>query len=273
MERDARIWTPFWWGCGPDGWPLVAIPLGGSEEPGPGSLNDPGKLRPVTYLLEASTGRERHEIDGLAGARVADLDGDGVGDLWGDVGGELRVFRGEAPEAWRALGLLGPARAEDDSGEPAGTMAVDLDGDGITDALARELHGPSYWDGEKSGSRTAVARSGRDGHVIWKRTLDGWESWLAPDGGDVYSLGAFPLPEGDFDGDGTPDVIVIHSDMNSSTAAAIPAARLPVQVLSGRTGAKLWSCGSLPSGSAGTDDRVRLVGRAAKGRAGALRPI
>ena len=35
-------------------------------------------------------------------SEFADLDGDGQADLWGAVDGELRAFRGEAPETWRA---------------------------------------------------------------------------------------------------------------------------------------------------------------------------
>ena len=41
---------------------------------------------------------------GLERAGFAELDGDGLVDLWGEVDGELRAFRGEGPEAWRALG-------------------------------------------------------------------------------------------------------------------------------------------------------------------------
>ena len=58
---------------------------------------------PILHLLEATTGRERHTIDGLNRASFADLNGDGLADLWGEVDGELRAFRGEAAEAWRAL--------------------------------------------------------------------------------------------------------------------------------------------------------------------------
>ena len=35
---------------------------------------------------------------------AADLDGDGLTDLWGEVDHELRAFRGEAPEAWAGSG-------------------------------------------------------------------------------------------------------------------------------------------------------------------------
>jgi hypothetical protein len=32
LDSTLRIWTPFWWGLGPDGWPLLAVPLGGSDD-------------------------------------------------------------------------------------------------------------------------------------------------------------------------------------------------------------------------------------------------
>ena len=39
---------------------------------------------------------------------VADLDGDGLADLWGEAEGQLRAFRGEPPEAWRTFGQFSP---------------------------------------------------------------------------------------------------------------------------------------------------------------------
>jgi hypothetical protein len=108
-DNLSRIWTPFWWGRGPDGWPLLAIPVGGSDEFGPASSYGPGTMNEVVYLLEASTGRERHAINGLTRTSLADLDGDGMDDLWGDVHGELRAFRGEGAEVWRTLGSFQPA--------------------------------------------------------------------------------------------------------------------------------------------------------------------
>jgi hypothetical protein len=255
MDKPARIWTPFWWGRGPDGWPLLAIPLGGSEDSSPGSQQD-STMREAVYLLEASTGRERHAINGLARANLADLDGDGLPDLWGNVGGGLRAFRGEGAEVWRALGSLQPALSWPYRWEAPSTLVIDLDGDGIADALDAEVQAPSDWSGDGSGSHTALARSGRDGHVIWKIALDPWGSWLRPGGGEDYSLAACPSPAGDLDGDGTPDVIVIKSGTESDNLAAMRAATLPVQVFSGRTGTRLWASGSLPPGVRSQGERA-----------------
>ena len=55
-------------------------------------------------------------------------------------------------------------------------------------------------------------------------------------------------PAGDLDGDGTPDVIVTKEETDDEAMAAVQATALPVQVLSGRTGARLWAAGSLPRG-------------------------
>ena len=100
------IWPPFLWGRGRDGWPMLAVPLGGTE----GDADRPGALPTLIMSRRGSIsspladGRELHAIDGLSWPRPADLDGDGLEDLWGSVDGKLRAYRGEAPEAWRVLG-------------------------------------------------------------------------------------------------------------------------------------------------------------------------
>ena len=252
-ETSTRIWKPLWWGRGKDGWPLLAVALGGphgEKAPNSAHLQDLQADRPpIMHLLEASTGRERHAIHGLAEASLADLDGDGLADLWGDVDGELRAFRGEAPEAWRALGAFVAAAGSDQEFEIAAGSVVDFDGDGIGDTLSRS---PDVYAGEAddaNSGNTAVARSGRDGRAIWKTTLDPWENWLEPNSRCSYELSAIPLPRGDFDGDGTPDVVVAKSiDLDGGVTTRV-VSKLPIEVLSGRTGGRLWSAGPMPRGS------------------------
>ncbi len=198
---------------------------------------------------------------GLSRASVADLDGDGLADLWGEAGGEVRAFRGEAPEAWRALSHFNVADSTDYAVETCRDSVVDFDGDGVSDTLIIGVHAPGGWGNETTGSHTAVARSGRDGHTIWKTVIDPRESWLAPSSGDFYEVHAFPLPEGDFDGDGTPDVIVkrlIHP--GQSTSIRRDESKLALKLLSGRTGARLWSAGASPLGffAQGDSTSVRI---------------
>ena len=89
-----------------------------------------------------------------------------------------------------------------------GDSTVDFDGDGTADIWTDDVRAPGSNAIDTSGSRTAVARSGRDGRVIWKSVLDPRETWFEPDHGESYGLSALPLPTGDLNGDGTPDVIV-----------------------------------------------------------------
>ncbi len=158
-ERFTRIrGTPKWWGRGPDGWPMLAVPLGGIFTEGfLGATPDADRFTPpVVHLLEATTGKEMHTIDGLTRASLADLDGDGLPDLWGEVAGELRAFRGEAPEAWRALGTYYPAASYYGKVETLGNSSVDLDGDGIADTLIGGLRAPGASARLTTGSHTGA---------------------------------------------------------------------------------------------------------------------
>ncbi len=248
--RATRIGPLHWWGCGPDGWPLLAVSLGtdrpGEHESGKRPLRvDP----PAVHVLEATSGREVHTVTGLTNTASADLDGDGLADLWGEAEGQLRAFRGEAPEAWRSLGRFGPAsgiigRARPTESHPA----ADLDGDGIADTLIAELLRAEASSGDPAGSRTAIARSGRDGRVIWKSTLRPARGWFEEGDAESYSFATYPLPAGDLDGDGTPDVIVEESLPERPYQARAGAAYLPLSALSGRTGGQLWSSVALPRG-------------------------
>ena len=179
---------------------------------------------------------------------VADLDGDGLLDLWGEADGQLRAFRGELPEIWRSTAHFTPAwYADPTSGWNNGRPAVDFDGDGTGDALAA---GPS-WSGDSgpqrfSSSRTASARSGCDGRLLWKTILDPPRFPLDRDPARSYIGTTFPLPAGDLDGDGTPDVIVQKHKREDEPALNRGPVSVAIQALSGRNGRQLWSAGQLP---------------------------
>ncbi len=59
--------TPLWWGRGPDGWPLLAVPIDATTSiPGTGRRRTASNPYPPTIsMLEASTGREVQSIRGL----------------------------------------------------------------------------------------------------------------------------------------------------------------------------------------------------------------
>lgn len=270
----AFTWAPRWWGRGPDGWPLLAVPIGG-RPPAESRLDfvPSPLLWPVVQVLEGSTGRELHTIPGLYRPDATDLDGDGLDDLRGEVDGRILAFPGRPAEVWRALGRFRPAgedarldpiriaRGEtNDRFAPSHEFtrfrgASDLDGDGIGDVLIDEVD-PDYGFFRATVNRIAVARSGRDGHPIWKAVLNTPGFWDEPDAarGVSYELSTFPLPAGDLDGDGTPDMIATRNWGRFEWQLADPEARrpetLPLQALSGRTGRRLWSAGPLPPGSA-----------------------
>ena len=263
--RAHAVWKPHWWGHGPDGWPLLALPLGG-EVPGESGqpFSDEPMSEPIVHLLEASTGREQHRVIGLENVAIADLDGDGLDDLWGEVDGEVRAFRGEAPEAWRALGrydragwpfddvqaslsqlrMLRTRRFPEKYVDPLWNRWVDFDGDGVGDVLSGELRAPGKAKHDAAGSHVAIARSGRDGRVIWKTEIDPRGNWFNPTSRESYGLTGLSLPVGDLDGDGTVDVVVDKSD-GAARGATSAGRTLAIELLSGRTGARIWSGGRL----------------------------
>ena len=220
------IGSPFWWGLGSDGWPMLALPMGG--EPEGGGDPDYRWFPPdpaVLHLLAAATGIEEHTVSGLTSPKAADLTGDGLADLWGALDGKLVAIRAEPAEAWRALDGL--------------HAAADYDGDGLSDLLSDDFEAPLVFPDRRLDRQTALARSGHDGRLLWQTRLDAWEKRVQGTARTRgYQFTALALPGGDLDGDGVADFVVQKS-------VAPPPGKtkdtLPLEAFSGRTGKWLWA--------------------------------
>ncbi len=249
-DELTTVSPPLWWGRGRDGWPLLAVPINSSGNPfgRPGTGTESALYPPTVYTLEASTGRELHAIRGLTNARADDLDGDGLADLWGDYRQTIRAFRGQAGPRWQSLELVAPVQSLlPPTWEATGPVA-DVDGDGVGDTVSNNLAAPGNTPLTESGSRTAIARSGRDGRLIWKARVDARRGWFDRDVSERYSLSTLPMPAGDLDGDGVPEILVQEQPTVLPVQVVRGPATLPLSVLSGRTGRTLWAAGALPLG-------------------------
>jgi len=145
-----------------------------------------------------------HQLPGLPYCRVVDLDGDGNPDLCGvNKSGKLIALKINDEELWRFLGRWRPTQ--------------DYNNDGFQDLLPV----PRSHDVEKS----IGCISGADGQMLWQRTLG------------VTFVFCPPLPNGDVDEDGIPDVFVLgqtdRKGRKEDTAVALHA-------LSGSTGDEIW---------------------------------
>jgi hypothetical protein len=109
--------------------------------------------------------------------------------------------------------------------------AGDFDGDGMSDLLSNDFEAPPIWP-LRLDRQTVLARSGRNGHLLWQTQLDAWEKrvyWLGRTW--EYRFMALALPGGDLDGDAVADVVVSKrvapppGKTADTPARAIPAAR------------------------------------------------
>ncbi|MHB1557754.1 MAG: FG-GAP repeat domain-containing protein [Isosphaeraceae bacterium] len=240
-NKYAFLWEPRWWGRGADGWPALVLPLGGRDPNRSAQPADDDGLHPAAVnVLEVTTGRELHRAAGLSRAKVADLDGDGLLDLWGEAEGQVRAYRGEPPECWSALGDYFAVRDHGGGWSSDFAPVVDLDRDGIGDVVGSTSD-------DTSGRATAMARSGRDGRLIWKTTLDAPWFWTSGKWKRFYPISLLAPPHGDLDGDGTPDVILQRYYGDESAVGREPAS-IPLQALSGRDGRPLWKAAPLRLG-------------------------
>ncbi|HEX8201446.1 MAG TPA: tetratricopeptide repeat protein, partial [Isosphaeraceae bacterium] len=191
-----------WWSTGDDDRPYLLVSVRGSGGTVPGN-----ERYRRTYVLSAKAGRLVSTLRNVWDPQVADLDDDGTEDLCA-LGGEqpgalkLQTVRGGPLNVWRRLGAWEPAR--------------DYDGDGVADLIRQA-------GGQHQLPVPLTAVSGRDGRILWQAHRQG-QAFMTP-----------PLPHGDLDGDGTPEVLALGFDL--------PRLEPPgsLHVVSGRTGRPLWT--------------------------------
>jgi outer membrane protein assembly factor BamB len=216
-----------WWQGGNDGWPQLVVSVS-ADAHGFGRWKHPTPPPSNTYVISTGSGRLAHLVaQSPFFLEPVDLDGDGIPDLVGFARGKLHAVRGCPPEPWRRLGKAVPAQ--------------DLDGDGIPDLVHVS---PPPEPPEVTPTTPSVlppvntklsVLSGRDGRIVWSAAFPREPFVREPFSGG-NSLGEVrlispPLPVGDLDGDGTPDLLVFRSARKLG----------PLQAVSGKTGKTLWT--------------------------------
>jgi serine/threonine protein kinase len=126
-----------WWQPAANGWPQLVVPVAH----GPGG-------QAATYILDSGDGRLLRTLSEVSDPRTADLDDDGLADLFYTVApqgyGRLMAVRGAPPTAWRRLD---PQTLH---------VAQDFDGDGVADVTT------------SNAAEDTTALSGIDGRVLWR---------------------------------------------------------------------------------------------------------
>ena len=195
IDTDIQFWS-----TGQDGLPrlVVSCPFIRSDYDYAGSG--------TTFILAARTGQREATLTDAPTPFVADLNADGISDLyWKESDSEatrnppvtLRTLAGRSPEAWRRIGNVVPA--------------TDFDGDGNTDLLGRDMFGHLF------------AVSGRSGQVLWHAERE--------PGAPTEGYMGLPMPQGDLDGDGCGDLLEMRRAKGGNDLIAT----------SGRTGQIIWT--------------------------------
>ncbi|HEY2253314.1 MAG TPA: VCBS repeat-containing protein, partial [Planctomycetaceae bacterium] len=215
LQKSAADPKPFepsgrlqWWQASQDGWPLLVVPVKGAGG------------QPITFILAAGTGRLTQLLPEVADPQIADVNGDGIPDLFHLAATQgsrrLTVVKGAPPVDWRRTGDWQPAS--------------DYDGDGIPEF--RE------WRTTENSQTLLAARSGVDGRILW-------QSNIRPDTNSNPRRRIIDVD--DINGDAIPDIVLLEQLSTRGDSHAVSA-------FSGRDGHRLWTAGDfgLKSGSSGS---------------------
>ena len=162
------------------------------------SLKNKDNFEDAILFVNPGTGNIDHRLFDGFGLEFVDIDGDGLTDLLyrtrNELGDlQLHAVRGGAKVAWQRFGSF--------------QIAQDLDGDLVGDLMSL------------SGKGT-TAISGMEGRVLWQNAIQPWRI-MTP-----------PLPDGDLNGDGTPDLLFLGQNDGWPTG--------PLMAVSGKDGKTLW---------------------------------
>jgi hypothetical protein len=221
VESEESLSRPLrFWERGPDGFPKLVVDIGSNFV----AHRDISTV----FVLAASTGRLLHQAADFRPTGSADIDGDGIPELWGTstyaaTPDAIRpvVVSGLSPEVWKRMGQWEVGR--------------DYNRDGVPD-----LVGPA-----STRHNEVAAISGRDGSVIWatKPDLSGVTNW-GDGGGSLYHVTPLPEKIGDLDGDGVPEIALTRERRNDAQGNGM--LTIGLGVCSGRTGTMLWDGPAVP---------------------------
>ncbi len=159
----------------------------------------------------------------VAGFRLADFDGDGLGDVLlsriTPSGTRVEAVRGGPYTAWRRLGEF--------------QSLGDFDRDGFAELTAGVFQPATQVD--------VPIYSGKTGRRIARWTID----WPFKDMLGFLDVVALPMPAGDIDKDGVVDVLVTASQAGWRPEDQKRA--FPLQLISGSTGRRIWLAEQVPS--------------------------
>jgi outer membrane protein assembly factor BamB len=248
-----------WWQPGTDGWPQLIVPV--ERKAG---------TQAVTYVFSASTGRLTHVLPEVSDVEVADLNDDGLADLYYLTATKgprlLTVLKGMPPLNWRGPDTIEPGADFDGDGVPdlirvrsgdstieaisgrdghsiwrcqsqppfARTLSVDVNGDGMADLVVLEKAAT----GKADAPLALAAFSGKDGRLLWRAPIPETETSSSSSSGSPMHSYNYPLLDHvDLDGDGRPEILL---------ATKFAQAGLCLAALSSRDGRLLWKAPMLP---------------------------